>query len=212
MYTTFCASFLHLVVIAWERYIAVQKWEKYKAIVTKGRIKKYALIAYRIAYRIFLLGNLHRSAQLEPKQNPPTQCFDHSKAEKKSCLYLCLANSFRWGRNRTDHRSFRLRERNFTCSSYEFAFPMVKNSASIQRSPQSYFLLLPRSRVSKSCVGTIRNQKPERIQLVTREAPECVHRFQRRRDSVASIDFRLIEQPPRLMRSQSPNRINRAHA
>ena len=40
MYTVYSASFLHLLVIAWERYVATVKWMKYKVIVTKERVKK----------------------------------------------------------------------------------------------------------------------------------------------------------------------------
>ena len=42
---TFCSLF-HLVVIAWERYVAIQKWRDYRVIVTKGRLKKLAPIAW----------------------------------------------------------------------------------------------------------------------------------------------------------------------
>ena len=40
-----CISISILVLIAWERYVAVTKWADYRRIVTKGRIKKYAKIA-----------------------------------------------------------------------------------------------------------------------------------------------------------------------
>ena len=42
---TFCSLF-HLVVITWERYVAIQKWRDYRVIVTKGRLKKLAMIAW----------------------------------------------------------------------------------------------------------------------------------------------------------------------
>ena len=42
---TFCSLF-HLVLIAWERYVAIQKWRDYRVIVTKGRLKKLAAIAW----------------------------------------------------------------------------------------------------------------------------------------------------------------------
>ena len=41
MYTVYFASFLHLLLIAWERYVAIVKWMKYKIIVTRDRVKKY---------------------------------------------------------------------------------------------------------------------------------------------------------------------------
>lgn len=43
------ASIQHLTVIAWERYVAVRMWKDYKAIVTKGRIKKLAIAAWLLA-------------------------------------------------------------------------------------------------------------------------------------------------------------------
>ena len=42
---TFCSLF-HLVVIAWERYVAIQKWRDYRVLVTEGRLKKLAAIAW----------------------------------------------------------------------------------------------------------------------------------------------------------------------
>ncbi|KAL9988241.1 hypothetical protein ACROYT_G002665 [Oculina patagonica] len=43
------SSLYHLVVIAWERYVAVTKWREYKVIVTRGRVKKYAKVAWLLA-------------------------------------------------------------------------------------------------------------------------------------------------------------------
>ena len=45
---TFCSLF-HLALIAWERYVAIQKWREYRVIVTKGRLKKLATIAWILA-------------------------------------------------------------------------------------------------------------------------------------------------------------------
>ena len=42
---TIC-SLVHLVVIAWERYVAIQKCMEYRVIVTKSRLKKLAVIAW----------------------------------------------------------------------------------------------------------------------------------------------------------------------
>ncbi|XP_078363699.1 adenosine receptor A1-like [Oculina patagonica] len=53
--TTFVAFFLffatlyHLTIIAWERYVAIQKWMDYKIIVTNGRAKKLAIAAWLCA-------------------------------------------------------------------------------------------------------------------------------------------------------------------
>ena len=39
----FSATLHHLTIIAWERYVAVQKWMDYKLIITNGRLKKIAM-------------------------------------------------------------------------------------------------------------------------------------------------------------------------
>ena len=49
MYTICGASYLHLLLIAWERYVALAKWMDYKAIVTRGRINKYTRVAWLLA-------------------------------------------------------------------------------------------------------------------------------------------------------------------
>ena len=46
LYAVYGVSFLHLLLIAWERYVATVKWMKYKTIVTKERLKKYAKVAW----------------------------------------------------------------------------------------------------------------------------------------------------------------------
>ena len=46
LYTAHCASYYHLVLISWERYVAIVKWREYKVIVTKRRVKRYAGIAW----------------------------------------------------------------------------------------------------------------------------------------------------------------------
>ena len=42
----FGATMHHLTIIAWERYVAVQKWMDYKQIITNGRLKKIAIGAW----------------------------------------------------------------------------------------------------------------------------------------------------------------------
>ena len=32
--------------LAWERYVAIVKWTEYKVLITKGRLKKYTVIAW----------------------------------------------------------------------------------------------------------------------------------------------------------------------
>ena len=49
MYIICFASLLHLLLIAWERYVAVAKWMKYKAIVTRERINKCTRVAWLLA-------------------------------------------------------------------------------------------------------------------------------------------------------------------
>ena len=39
-------SYHHLLLIAWERYVAIVKWTEYKVLVTKRRLKKYTVIAW----------------------------------------------------------------------------------------------------------------------------------------------------------------------
>ena len=46
MYTICGASILHLLLIAWERYVAVAKWMEYKAIVTRDRVNKYTRVTW----------------------------------------------------------------------------------------------------------------------------------------------------------------------
>ena len=46
MYIFFWSSVFHLTLIAWERYVAIQKWREYKSIVTKTRLNKLTLIAW----------------------------------------------------------------------------------------------------------------------------------------------------------------------
>ena len=45
MYTICGASILHLLLIAWERYVAAEKCMEYKFIVTSGRINEYTRVA-----------------------------------------------------------------------------------------------------------------------------------------------------------------------
>ena len=46
LYAAYSVSYYHLILIAWERYVAIVKWREYKVIVTKGRVKRYAGIAW----------------------------------------------------------------------------------------------------------------------------------------------------------------------
>ena len=46
LYTAYSVSLHHLILIAWERYVAIVKCMEYQVIVTKGRVKRYAGIAW----------------------------------------------------------------------------------------------------------------------------------------------------------------------
>ena len=46
MYFASTSVLSHLTVIAWERYMAIQKWRKYKSIATKRLAKRLALLAW----------------------------------------------------------------------------------------------------------------------------------------------------------------------
>ena len=55
LYTAWSASFYHLVIISWERYLAIVKRVECKIIITKSRVKKYAGIAWVIAFMTIAL-------------------------------------------------------------------------------------------------------------------------------------------------------------
>ena len=46
MYILFWSSVFHLTLIAWERYVAIQKYMEYKIIVTKSLLNKFSIIAW----------------------------------------------------------------------------------------------------------------------------------------------------------------------
>ena len=48
------SSLFHLIVVAWERYIAITKWIDYRVIVTSSRLKKLAIVAWLAAIIILL--------------------------------------------------------------------------------------------------------------------------------------------------------------
>ena len=64
MYFTCGASFLHLLLIAWERHVAIAKWMEYKAIVTTGRVNKYTRVAWLLAVPVVGLSLLMEAARL----------------------------------------------------------------------------------------------------------------------------------------------------
>ena len=48
------SSLYHLVVVAWERYIAIRKWIDYMVIATSGRLKKLAILVWMAAILVSL--------------------------------------------------------------------------------------------------------------------------------------------------------------
>ena len=46
LYPASSVSYFHMILIAWERYVAIVKCTEYKVIATKGRVKRYAGIAW----------------------------------------------------------------------------------------------------------------------------------------------------------------------
>ena len=48
------SSLFHLIVVAWERYIAITKWKDYRVIVTSSRLKNLSIVAWLAAIFILL--------------------------------------------------------------------------------------------------------------------------------------------------------------
>ena len=57
-FTMSYVSLVHLVIIAWERYVAIRRWRDYRSILTKGRLKKLAVIAWISSILFILTPNL----------------------------------------------------------------------------------------------------------------------------------------------------------
>ena len=55
LYIAYSASYMHLILMAWERYVAIAKPMKYKALVRKGRIKRYSGIVWITVVTAFVL-------------------------------------------------------------------------------------------------------------------------------------------------------------
>ena len=62
LYTVYSVSFIHLVLIAWERHVAIVKWMDYKVIATKERLKKYATVAWLSASLTIAPGTIMEAA------------------------------------------------------------------------------------------------------------------------------------------------------
>ena len=55
LYIAYSASYMHLTLMGWERYVAIAKPMKYKALVRKGRIKRYSGIVWITVVTAFVL-------------------------------------------------------------------------------------------------------------------------------------------------------------
>ena len=67
LYIGSCSSVYHLTVIAWERHVAIGEWADYKVIVTRGRVKKFARIAWLLAVLTPILPSVMKIAGVEYK-------------------------------------------------------------------------------------------------------------------------------------------------
>ena len=67
MFFIFASSLHHLTLIAWERYVAIQKWMNYRTIVTRSRVKKLAIGAWFVALLTTLPGVLLEAIGTDPK-------------------------------------------------------------------------------------------------------------------------------------------------
>lgn len=50
MYSGYAASYYHLILLGWERYVAIVKCMEYNCIVTKRRLKRFAVLAWIAAF------------------------------------------------------------------------------------------------------------------------------------------------------------------
>ena len=49
LYSAVSSSLYHLTFIAWERYVAIKKWRSYKTVISKTRLKIFAVVAWVLA-------------------------------------------------------------------------------------------------------------------------------------------------------------------
>ena len=55
LYIAYSASYMHLILMAWERYVAIAKPMKYNVLVRKGRIKRYSGVVWITVVTAFAL-------------------------------------------------------------------------------------------------------------------------------------------------------------
>ena len=67
LYIGSCSCVYHLTAIAWERYVAIRKWADCKVIVTRGRVKKFARIAWLLAALVPIPPSIMKIADVDYK-------------------------------------------------------------------------------------------------------------------------------------------------
>ena len=55
LYIAYGASYMHLILMGWERYVAIAKPMKYKVLVRKGRMKRYSGIVWITVVIVYVL-------------------------------------------------------------------------------------------------------------------------------------------------------------
>jgi len=67
LYAAVSSSFYHLTVIAWERYVAIKKWNRYKVIVTRARVKIAAGMTWLLAVIMTVPVRIMAAAEVDDK-------------------------------------------------------------------------------------------------------------------------------------------------
>ena len=66
-YIAYGASYMHLILMGWERYVAIAKPMKYKVLVRKRRIKRYSGIVWITVFTAFVLLTTLQAVALPPE-------------------------------------------------------------------------------------------------------------------------------------------------
>ena len=67
LYIAYSASYMHLILMGWERYVAIAKPMKYKVLVRKRRIKRYSGIIWITVFTAFVLLTTLQAVTLPPE-------------------------------------------------------------------------------------------------------------------------------------------------
>ena len=67
LYIAYSASYMHLILMGWERYVAIAKPMKYKVLVRKRRIKRYSGIVWITVFTAFVLLTTLQAVTLPPE-------------------------------------------------------------------------------------------------------------------------------------------------